>query len=231
VKLSTSKDKDGKTSALPAQLGFVNSLMQKGTKSPIDRAIVEYVNDGRKEFDEVRGEERWILHGEVPFESNRKMLSVLVSCAGECEGKGEFNNEGLLITKGAVDEVLERCISVINSVELGNVYRSPYLFNSKGSPGRSTPLDPSLRQHIQSVAERMNEEGYRLVAVAYRTTLIKPFMRISTDDEEDLTFVGFLCFMDPLKPDAAKAIKDLADLSVQVHVTTCIEKTFTELMQ
>jgi Mg2+-importing ATPase len=41
-------------------------------------------------------------------------------------------------------------------------------------------------------------------------------MTLSPEDEADPVFVGFLGFLDPLKPDAAEAIRDLAKLGVQV---------------
>jgi Mg2+-importing ATPase len=44
-------------------------------------------------------------------------------------------------------------------------------------------------------------------------------MTISCSDESELTFIGFIGLLDPLKPDAAQAIKDLAALNVQVCIS------------
>lgn len=62
----------------------------------------------------------------------------------------------------------------------------------------------------------------RLVAVACREQLIKPFMTISPSDENELTFIGFIGLLDPLKPDATQAIKDLAALNVQVCISSAL---------
>ena len=209
VQLSASLSNVGTLSDLPLKLAYVNSALQTGTRSPLDKAIVEHVRQmiegGDASAEEYLILEKWTKVSEVPFDSLRRLLSVFVS--REFAGADE---KGLLITKGAVEEVLDRCVQV-------------YDFHSSSSgtwdqfkPGDSPPLTVETKQQILATAARLNEDGLRLVAVACRSTVAMQCMMTTPGDERDLVFVGFLAFLDPVKPDAAEAIEALASLGVQV---------------
>ncbi|KAG2342843.1 Mg-transporting ATPase [Suillus weaverae] len=211
VRIAMSATGAGDLAQLPIKLAYINSSLQTGSRSPIDHAIVDYVHENKDVFTEIPGE-GWAKQGEVPFDSSRRLLSVLVSRPG---GDG---SEGLLITKGAVEEVLDRCVSTYDHQSRSSDASEPLGLDM--SPSRASMLTANERRKILDTAQRFNEEGLRLVAVACREQLIKPFMTISTSDENDLTFIGFIGLLDPLKPDAAQAIKDLAKLKVQVRILT-----------
>ncbi|KAI5981718.1 Mg-transporting ATPase [Pisolithus albus] len=194
VSVSNSVTDNGEDSELPIKLAYINSLLQTGTRSPIDRAIVEYAHaNGKGPVAGDGHQDGWQKHGEVPFDSTRRLLSILVS-------RPSTDGEGLLITKGAVEEVLERCTFL---------ERTAY-----------TTLTEDDRRAILDTSNRLNEQGLRLIAVACKCATVKQFMTINTADEEDLVFVGFVSFLDPLKPDAADAIKELSKLNVQVRILT-----------
>ena len=147
---------------------------------------------------------------EVPFDSTRRLLSVLVARTATME-------KGLLITKGAVEEVLERCTKLYDhpsSSPLAPLATPPPFDEFK--PSKSRTLTADDRTKILQTAERLNEEGLRLIAVACKSSVAMAGITMSMDDEIDLVFVGFLGFLDPLKPDAADAIDRLAKLGVQV---------------
>ncbi|KAI6139389.1 Mg-transporting ATPase [Pisolithus tinctorius] len=211
VSVSTSVSSNGEHSELPIKLAYINSLLQTGTRSPIDRAIVEYVHANEKGPAPGDGhQDSWHKHGEVPFDSTRRLLSVLVS-------RPSADGEGLFITKGAVEEVLERCVSMYRQQQQSF---SPSLSDFKLERTAYTTLTEDDRRAILDTSKRLNEEGLRLVAVACKCAAVKTFMTISTADEEDLVFIGFVSLLDPLKPDAADAIKELSKLNVQVRILT-----------
>lgn len=195
----------GELSDLPVNLCFINSLLQTGSRSPIDRAILDYIGQAEKgPLTDVQLD-GWSKLGEVPFDSTRRMLSVLAHRPSANKG------EALFITKGAVEEVLERCVSAFKYEEflkpIGDIG-----FDSSSS----TTLTEVDRLEILNSAKRLNEDGLRLIAVACRKASVKIGTIISTEDEEDLVFVGFVALLDPLKPDAAEAIQRLGSLHVQV---------------
>ncbi|KIJ07693.1 hypothetical protein PAXINDRAFT_173345 [Paxillus involutus ATCC 200175] len=212
VRVSKSVTSEGELSDLQVRLAFINSLLQTGSRSPIDRAIVDYMAEGEKGSfgDEVGLHKR----GEVPFDSTRRLLSILVSRSSAAEG------EALFVTKGAVEEVLERCVSAYRYDNPSELIQSSSVLNVKFGPSSSVPLTEAGRLLILDSAKRLNEDGLRLIAVACRNASHKMGMTVATDDEEDLIFVGFVAFLDPLKPDAAEAIKDLTKLRVQVRILT-----------
>jgi len=224
VQLSVSMAGDGISCDLPLQLAYVNSALQTGTRSLLDAAVVDYARSkSNSEGDDYLNLVNWTKIAEVPFDSTRRLLSVLVSRAGGDE-------KGLFITKGAVEEVLERCTQIYphsssSSSPLCSGALEPF------KPNDSPPLTPEARAEILATAERANEDGLRLVAVACRSTVAMPLMTLTPEDERDLVFIGFLGFLDPVKPDAAEAVERLATMGVQVwHSLPSFSHCNTELV-
>jgi Mg2+-importing ATPase len=100
------------------------------------------------------------------------------------------------VTKGAVEHVLD--------------------VSSQLHGGR--PLDDAARADIQRRHAAWAEQGIRVLAVATRELERKP--RYGRQDERDLTFEGFVTFLDRPKPGAREALVDLARLGVSVKVIT-----------
>lgn len=213
VRISMSTTDAGDLSQLPIKLAYINSSLQTGSRSPIDHAIVDFVDQSEQDVFTDIPRDGWVKQGEVPFDSSRRLLSVLVSRSDD------DGSEGLFITKGAVEEVLDLCVSVYNH-QLSPSSNAPAPLGLDISASMTSILTADRRQKILGAAQRLNEEGLRLVAVACREQLIKPPMTISCSDENELIFIGFIGLLDPLKPDAAQAIKDLATLNVQVRILT-----------
>ena len=127
---------------------------------------------------------------EVPFDFARRRMSVAV----------EWDGRRLLICKGAVEEVF--AVSV------------------RGRAGGETvPLDAGHRDLLRQTVEALNEEGFRVVAVATRE--LPPDQRVCRiGDERDLTLMGYVAFLDPPKESAAGALAALAGHGIEVKVLT-----------
>ncbi|QEE30261.1 magnesium-translocating P-type ATPase [Terriglobus albidus] len=104
-----------------------------------------------------------------------------------------------LICKGAPEGLLPLCTSV-------------------GVAGHPVPLTPEARKTAERTLVRLADDGLRVLAVAERGIPSKPHYVPS--DECDLTLVGFLTFTDPVRPDAAGAIQELAEDGVAVKIIT-----------
>lgn len=128
---------------------------------------------------------------EIPFDFNRRRMSVVV------EGHGQPHQ---LICKGAVEEVLAVC----SRVRHGEFDEA---------------LSDELLSRIRQVTAAFNAEGLRVVAVAARSM---PEGRdvYSLADEQDLTLIGYVAFLDPPKESTAPALKALAAHGVAVKVLT-----------
>ncbi|HUK34956.1 MAG TPA: magnesium-translocating P-type ATPase [Vicinamibacterales bacterium] len=130
---------------------------------------------------------------EIPFDFERRRLSVVVSSLTA------HSAAPLLITKGAPESV----IAVSSAIEMG---------------GRTTPLDEHARGIAAEVVARLSAAGFRVLAIAYRAMDTRP--TYAKTDESDLVLAGFLSFADPILPDAAAALKDMANDGVTVKILT-----------
>lgn len=96
VRLQGALDIYGEASNTVARYAYLNSVYETGFTNPIDKAIREY-----KAFDLVGTEKL----AEIPYDFYRKCLSLLV----------EDNGQTLLLTKGALTNVLALCTEADSS--------------------------------------------------------------------------------------------------------------------
>ncbi|HEY6281432.1 MAG TPA: magnesium-translocating P-type ATPase [Burkholderiales bacterium] len=131
------------------------------------------------------------LVDEVPFDFVRRRMSVVVN-------EREDHNE--LICKGAVEEILN--VSSQAKVD-----------------GQVVSLDDELKTKAVNLVKEFNEDGLRIIAVAYKET--PPNQKsYGVKDESDLTLIGFIAFLDPPKETAGPAITALKQNGVQVKILT-----------
>ncbi|HBB26630.1 MAG TPA: magnesium-translocating P-type ATPase [Bacteroidetes bacterium] len=70
-----------------------------------------------------------------------------------------------------------------------------------------------------SVADGLNEQGFRLVAVARRIMPVGQ-TTITQADEAEMTLEGFLAFLDPPKESATEALRELEASHVEIKILT-----------
>ncbi|WP_149086260.1 magnesium-translocating P-type ATPase [Pseudomonas prosekii] len=129
---------------------------------------------------------------EVPFDFTRRRMSVVVA---------EHNRpEHLLVCKGAVEEILAGCTRVRHGAD-------------------DEPLTDEVLAQIRAVTASFNEEGLRVVAVAARQTP-KEQTVYSVADEQQMTLIGYVAFLDPPKESTAPALRALAEHGIAVKVLT-----------
>lgn len=106
----------------------------------------------------------------------------------------------LLITKGAVEEILGICNTIDYNHEL-------------------LPITKEIKENIIKIANNLNEEGLRVVAVCQKKNIddIKSFC---VKDESKMSLVGFVGFLDPPKDSARGAIEKLNNNGIRVIVLT-----------
>jgi Mg2+-importing ATPase len=88
--------------------------------------------------------------------------------------------------------------------------------------GAIIPITDAVRLEGLRVTQSLNEDGFRVIAVADKEIPIPPdtVPTYSTQDECDLILVGYLAFLDPPKDSAIEAIRALRDNGVTVKVIT-----------
>src|ERR1019366_3778081 len=109
---------------------YLNSYFQAGLKSPLDDAILKYQRPAIVEYEKV---------DEIPFDFNRKRLSVVVRRGGEL----------LLITKGEAESVFAICGTVLID-------------------GAPQPFDEDRRAQAAETFKKLSADGFRVLGVAVR---------------------------------------------------------------
>ncbi|MFD8721416.1 HAD-IC family P-type ATPase [Streptomyces sp. NPDC059629] len=139
----------------------------------LDEALLAAAGPVGEEYDGV---------GAVPFDPERRTATAVVT--------GAALGTHALVTKGAAEDVLDRC-----------------------------DLDPAERERLLGLAAREADAGLRVLAVATaeRPARTRPY---TAADEHGLTFRGLLTFRDALAPGAAEALRGLTDLGITVRILT-----------
>jgi P-type Ca2+ transporter type 2C len=115
---------------------------------------------------------------ELPFDSDRKCMTTLHRHAA--------GGAIVALTKGAPEQVLERCTSTVGGSGLGRIDRSS----------------------LAAEAEKMAADGLRVLAVARRDWPEVPGLLRPDDVECELAFVGFVGLIDPPRAEAAQAVAE-----------------------
>ena len=165
---------------------FLNSYFQTGLKGSIDEAVINRAL--KNNLSNLVNEYRKV--DEIPFDFTRRRLSIVVS-----------NDDGkLLITKGAVEEILSICNTIDYNHEI-------------------MPITKEIKDNIREIANRLNEEGLRVVAVCQKRN-VDNIETFSVEDEKQMSLVGFVGFLDPPKESARLAIEKLNNAGIRVIVLT-----------
>jgi Mg2+-importing ATPase len=128
---------------------------------------------------------------EIPFDFTRRRMSVVLQQASGVK---------LLICKGAVEETLQICSQVEDQAQV-------------------VPLTAGRCDQLKRLRDELNEEGMRVIAVAFKA--IAPSRKtFGVEDECELIFSGFVAFLDPAKESAPEAVRLLREHGVTVKVLT-----------
>jgi Mg2+-importing ATPase len=84
--------------------------------------------------------------------------------------------------------------------------------------GNVWPAPPGFAEDLREQCDALNEQGFRVLAVAYKDVPDQP--SYGKNDECDLILVGYVAFLDPPKETAGPAIKALQDHGVAVKILT-----------
>ncbi len=126
---------------------------------------------------------------EIPFDYDRRRMSVVIQ---------SDDGQHRLITKGATEELIKICS-----------------FVRRGDTDQ--PLTAEAAQKVLQDAASLGEEGLHVIAVAEKREQID-VNTFGVEGEKDMTFLGYVAFLDPPKPDVAKAVQALYAAGVDVKV-------------
>ena len=130
--------------------------------------------------------------GEAPFDSGRKMMSVVVE-----ESDGTFEQ----YTKGGPDVVLSRCTHVYDNDEI-------------------VPMTDERRERILAANKAMADQALRVLALSSRTYAEKPSDFSPEALEHDLVFCGLSGMIDPVRPEVTAAIAEAKEAGIRAVMIT-----------
>ena len=191
VKLHAALGVDGEPSDRVLQYAVLNATFESGFPNPIDSALRAQPCPDLAAYVKV---------DEVPYDFLRKRLSVVVERRSPGSAAAQRHT---MITKGALRNVLEVCVDAEAPSSAG-VDRKVSIADVHGA----------LQEHF----ETYSEQGYRVLGVAVRDVTGDPI--INKEDEQQMTFIGFLLLEDPPKADALEAITELRQLGVELKIIT-----------
>ncbi len=127
---------------------------------------------------------------EIPFDYTRKRQSVVVK-----------NRSGyLMITKGALEEIISKCKWVMDK-------------NAK------IKLNQKKIETIRDKASQMAGNGMQVIALATKETY-PGSDNFNTTYESDMTFIGFVAFLDPAKKGVKETLINLSKINVKTKILT-----------
>ncbi len=181
IKLVKYLNSSGQSDEEVLKLAYLNSFFQTGISNPLDEAVKDFRNLNISGYVKV---------DEIPFDFERKRISVVVKKKGET----------LMITKGAPEEIFE-------------------IANQYWDGRKLLTLDEVTKEKLLNMYEKLSCEGYRILSVATKR-IFKEKERFSKKDETELDFVGFAAFLDPIKENVREAIDRLEEMGIEIKVIT-----------
>ena len=165
------------------ELAWLNSHFESGLRSPLDAAILEHASSIPA---------GWIKIDEVPFDFERRRVSVLL----------EHGGRRILVIKGAPEDVLK--------------LSSRYELSGEND---TQPFDAAALARANTQFQTLCEEGFRVLGIAWREEPASQ-THVVVADEHDFVFAGYAAFLDPPKASAGEAIAALERSGVGIKIIT-----------
>lgn len=147
----------------------------KAIGDPTEYALLDLGH--RVGWDEEKIREKYPRLGEIPFDSDRKLMSTL----------HRLEDGEVLLTKGALDVLLERSCEILDSTG-------------------PRPIRSSDRQKLLAQNLAWSKLGLRVLAMAYKPAERSQIKAMGLEVEQDYVFVGMTAMMDPPRPESKNAV-------------------------
>ena len=135
---------------------------------------------------------RFTIVKEFPFDSSRKMMSVIV--------KDDKDNH-FVIVKGAPDVLIAQSDTILWE-------------------GRSEILNRESKDRVQQDMNGLASQALRMIAVGYKPLSKGTVLLHETEAERNLTFMGLQGMIDPPRPEVKQAVKECRDAGIKTVMIT-----------
>lgn len=174
---------------LTLKIGLLCNDAEETIGDPTEKALLQSAK--KFKMDKQTEEEKFKRVNELPFDSNRKLMSTVHKC----------DNKYSVFTKGAVDFLLDKCSKIYIDGEARN-------------------LTSAMIEVIKKSNEDMSSEGLRVIAFAYKEENIEPKLMNSQALENELVFVGLQGMIDPPREEVKVAVEDCKKAGIKTVMIT-----------
>lgn len=156
---------------------------------PTEIALVAFAE--KKGFIKDELERKMPRIAEIPFDSDRKLMTIV----------NEYNGEYSIITKGAPDVLLGKCTRIL--------YKQKQL-----------ELSSEHFEMILEANRLMASKALRVLAIAYRDIDKIEYPLVPESIENEMTFIGLVGMIDPLKPEVIEAVRICREAGIRPIMIT-----------
>lgn len=160
---------------------------------PTEVALLAFSNSINKDYREIR--DNFPREAEIPFDSDRKLMSTLHT----------FNGQKAMITKGGPDVLFSLCSHVLLS-------------------GQEVPMTPEILARFIEANEGFSTRALRVLAYAYKT-VPNTVTEVGVEDEQNLVLVGLTAMIDPPREAVYGAIAESKKAGIRTIMITGDHKT------
>ncbi|WP_261378476.1 calcium-translocating P-type ATPase, SERCA-type [Paenibacillus agilis] len=161
---------------------------------PTETALVEFAL--HRNFDKREGEEQFPRRAELPFDSDRKLMTTVHEMP-PTEGNKVFR----VMTKGAPDVLLERC----SRIHIDN---------------QTVDMSEEHRRNIEAANKTMAQKALRVLALAYSDKPELPHSMEPNEVEANLTFIGLVGMIDPPREEVKEAVRICKEAGIRPIMIT-----------
>lgn len=155
---------------------------------PTETALVQYAYQLQMPKYKLKTVEPRV--SEVPFDSNRKMMSTL----------HKVQDKIVQYTKGAPDVLLQRCTHILDN-------------------GKVVELNDKKREEVRVANHNMANEALRVLACGYRVYDTLP-KNVDESIEQKMVFIGLVGMIDPVRDEVVDAIKKCRSAGIRPIMIT-----------
>ncbi|MGL5695209.1 MAG: HAD-IC family P-type ATPase, partial [Peptostreptococcaceae bacterium] len=160
---------------------------------PTEVALITYSNKNDLNYNTLRG--KYIRQGEVPFDSDRKLMSTV----------NDMYGDSIMYTKGAPDVLFSRCKYALKD-------------------GDIVEMTEEILNEYKKVNEDFSNGALRVLAFAMKDVPDSDFVP-SIEDETDMILVGLMAMIDPPRESVYSAIKEAKEAGIKTVMITGDHKT------
>jgi Ca2+-transporting ATPase len=136
--------------------------------------------------------EQFIIEKEFPFDSSRKMMSVIVR---------DSNGKRFVVTKGAPDVLIQNSESILWD------QKQQFLSNR-------------LKDEVERAIESLGSQALRTIAVAFKALGPSQTIYNEIEAENNLIFIGLQGMIDPPRPEVKQAVKECKEAGIKTVMIT-----------